>query len=138
MKAGGAIAIATRRISMTRSRAARCVPQATATGEYIELVVSDSGCGMSKSTVARIFDPFFTTKPGGHGLGLAAVLGILRHHRAFALVDSGPNKGTRMYIYFPIHDKAGPSAEHEASSRGVTKRRSPGKTRRTGGSKKQA
>ena len=58
---------------------------------------------MDATTRAKIFDPFFTTKPEGHGLGLAAVLGILRQHHGAAWVDSDVGKGTKMHVYFPVN-----------------------------------
>jgi two-component system, cell cycle sensor histidine kinase and response regulator CckA len=68
---------------------------------WVALEVSDNGQGMDERTVTRIFDPFFTTKPKGHGLGLAAVLGIMRSHRGSVQVKSKPDGGTTFELLFP-------------------------------------
>jgi DNA-binding LacI/PurR family transcriptional regulator/signal transduction histidine kinase len=75
-------------------------------GMYVVAVVDDTGSGMDKSVVARIFDPFFTTKFTGRGLGLAAVLGIVRSHRGGIRVTSKPGSGTCFEIFFPTLAKA--------------------------------
>jgi CheY-like chemotaxis protein len=80
-------------------------------GDYVCAEVSDTGCGMTREALSRIFDPFFTTKAGGHGLGLAAVLGILRAHQAGIFIESEINRGTTFRIVFP--EEPGATKKHE-------------------------
>lgn len=70
-------------------------------GPHVLISVKDSGAGMDKETMDQIFDPFFTTKFTGRGLGLAAVLGILRGHKGALHVISQEGAGTTFNIYFP-------------------------------------
>jgi two-component system cell cycle sensor histidine kinase/response regulator CckA len=70
-------------------------------GTYVTLKVSDTGGGMSTETTKRIFDPFYTTKSPGRGLGLAAVLGIVRSHEGFLRVHSEPGRGSSFELSIP-------------------------------------
>ncbi|MBP3956593.1 response regulator [Gemmata sp. G18] len=81
-----------------------------APGQFIELIVSDTGCGMDDATKARLFDPFFTTKFTGRGLGMSAVLGIIRGHGGGIRVDSRAGFGTRFTVLLPVTTEALPEA----------------------------
>jgi signal transduction histidine kinase len=72
-------------------------------GEYVCLKVVDFGKGIKEHILAQVFDPFFTTKFTGRGLGLAAVLGIVRAHRGDIQVSSNPMEGTVFKVYFPVN-----------------------------------
>ena len=72
-----------------------------AAGDYVHITISDNGCGMDKVTLDKIFDPFFTTKLTGRGLGMSAILGIIRSHHGAILIDSTPGKGTTFQILLP-------------------------------------
>jgi PAS domain S-box-containing protein len=70
-------------------------------GTYVYLRVRDSGVGMDAETRARVFEPFFTTKFVGRGMGMAAVLGIVRGHRGGIRIETGPGEGTAVTVLFP-------------------------------------
>jgi len=83
-------------------------------GSYVCVEVDDTGCGMPIETMAKIFDPFFTTKFTGRGLGLAAVLGIVRGHKGAIAVYSEVGKGTTFRVHFPASNSAASTAALEA------------------------
>ena len=70
-------------------------------GLYVFLDIADNGCGMDRDTLSRIYDPFYTTKFTGRGLGMAAVLGIVRGHKGAIKIDSEPGAGTTIRILLP-------------------------------------
>jgi two-component system, cell cycle sensor histidine kinase and response regulator CckA len=82
-----------------------CVAGTPPDGMSVFLDVTDSGSGMTAKTIQRIFDPFFTTKFTGRGLGLAAVLGIMRGHQGAIQVLSQPGRGTTFRLLFPRSDQ---------------------------------
>jgi len=79
-------------------------------GTYAFFEVADNGCGMGQEMLSRIFDPFFTTKFTGRGLGLAAVMGIVRGHQGALKVESTPGVGSKFAIFLPISSLPQPAA----------------------------
>ncbi len=76
--------------------------ESVSAGRYVFIDVVDNGAGMNEHTLARMFDPFFSTKDTGRGLGMAAVRGIVRSHRAALRVTSAEGQGTRFRVWFPL------------------------------------
>ena len=87
----------------------RRVGQEAAPGKYVFLAVEDDGIGMDEPTLQRLFQPFFTTKPSGHGLGLAAVQGIILGHRGALQVDTRLGYGSRFCVWFPAAETSQPA-----------------------------
>jgi nitrogen-specific signal transduction histidine kinase/CheY-like chemotaxis protein len=111
MPGGGRLTLetGTARVSSAEARAGE-LP-----GEYVRLVVSDTGEGMDPEIRQRIFEPFFTTKPVGRGsgLGLAIVYGIVRQSGGFIRVESTRGQGTRFEIFLPRHDERPPEQRRD-------------------------
>ncbi|MFO7534133.1 MAG: CHASE domain-containing protein [Kiritimatiellia bacterium] len=84
------------------------LPEKPPPGRFVFLDVADTGCGMSPEVQQRLFEPFFTTKFTGRGLGMSAVLGIVRGHHGALFLKSMPNLGTVIRILFPAPESAAP------------------------------
>jgi signal transduction histidine kinase len=100
LPSGGHVEVTVEPVRLTAS-----VPTAVgqvSSGEYVRVSINDDGCGMSADTYAQLFRPFFTTKPRRTGLGLTIVARIARQCGAAIEVQSAPNRGTTLSLYFPV------------------------------------
>jgi PAS domain S-box-containing protein len=100
---GGRVEVATGVRACDRAVLARTVTaDALPEGRYVFLSVKDDGCGMDEAVRARIFEPFFSTRFTGRGLGLAAVLGIVRAHGGGVQVETAPGAGSTFTVLLPV------------------------------------
>ena len=101
MPDGGVLTISTANVNLNQMGAA--VNSNRCAGPYVELTVTDVGCGMSQEIAERIFEPFFTTKPVGKGtgLGLSTVYGLVAKMHGHVTADSTLGKGAAFRVYLP-------------------------------------
>jgi PAS domain S-box-containing protein len=113
MPQGGAIAIATRAMSVSAQHRGD-VPEHLAAGDYVAVSVHDNGSGMTPETLKRAFEPFFTTKETGKGsgLGLAMVYGFVKGASGHVHIDSAVGEGTCIRMYFPRSREAMATEDH--------------------------
>ena len=114
MQSGGTLSIKT--ANLTLEQPMHLKGETAPAGEYMTIVVEDTGCGISDENIDRIFDPFFSTKGIGEGtgLGLSTVYGIVKQTGGFVSVDSKQGEGTTFTIYLPRHEAQAPSQEESA------------------------
>src|SRR5260370_31890267 len=98
MPDGGVLKIETRNVVVDEGAVAGCLP-----GSYVQVSVTDSGCGMPPEVRDRAFEPFFTTKEVGKGtgLGLSMVYGFVRQSGGHIAIESAPGAGTTVALYLP-------------------------------------
>ncbi len=120
MKQGGILKISTRLqnnkfLTFNQVRALRNAAVDAGDGEknsYVEIVVEDTGEGISDKEMQKIFDPFFTTKEAGTGLGLAIAYRIIEKHDGLIDVESEIGKGTRMHVFIPVFTSEPSGVDH--------------------------
>jgi two-component system cell cycle sensor histidine kinase/response regulator CckA len=108
----GMIGVCTRRVSEVDARWDSAVGATVRPGDWVLIEVKDSGDGMDEATRGRVFEPFFSTKERGHGLGLAACLGIVSAHGGAVLVESQLGQGSCFSVLLPAS-----RVEHQAAVR---------------------
>lgn len=104
MPDGGRLTIAARNASLSEVDLAGS-DQAEA-GDFVEILVTDTGLGMPAEVLAKAFDPFYTTKPVGQGtgLGLSMIYGFVQQSRGHVAIESQEGRGTTIRLYLPRHD----------------------------------
>jgi two-component system, cell cycle sensor histidine kinase and response regulator CckA len=117
---GGVIEVTTTRASAPDPDSPPNLPS----GDYLNLKVCDTGCGIAEELKEKIFDPFFSTKFAGRGLGLAVVQGIVRDHGGAINLVSSPGKGTEIAILLPCVSGM-PQSSHPDIARASEKKLPP-------------
>ncbi len=115
MPEGGVLQLSTRNLYLEEEYCSSSSFEIYA-GNYIELKVSDTGCGISAENLSHIFEPFFTTKDEGKGtgLGLSAVYGSIIQHHGSITIESQENQGTTFYILLPLSPDTKPTPYTDA------------------------
>jgi len=117
---GGAITLRTSLVTLEEEQLRRDFSgEQLRPGPFVRLEVEDTGAGMSPEVLERIYDPFFSTKRSGRGLGLSALLGIVKGHRGAVLVRSTPGRDTTFTLYFPATAEAPKPPPAAVASRGT-------------------
>jgi two-component system cell cycle sensor histidine kinase/response regulator CckA len=116
-KGGGTLTIQT--YSVKSDQVAELGSDILPIADYSALSVTDTGCGISPSVLAKVFEPFFTTKEigKGTGLGLSTVYGIVKQSGGFIFADSKVGEGTRFVIYLPVHREDATAAKSRKSAK---------------------
>ena len=104
MPSGGTLTLRSSRCRVTEASVAE-FPE-LGPGDYVEISVEDSGCGIPPQTLQHIFEPFYTTKPQGTGLGLSTAYGIVKQSRGGISAESQPGRGSTFHIYLPAMEGA--------------------------------
>ena len=125
MPEGGVLSIATTERALGPAELSD--QEGTTAGDFVEIGVADTGCGMSPDVLPRVFEPFFTTKPtgAGTGLGLSQVYGFVRQSGGVVRLESEPGRGTTVRLYLPANKQiqavaAAPKAPDTAASQLVS------------------
>jgi PAS domain S-box-containing protein len=74
-------------------------------GRYVEVSITDAGCGIPEENIMKVFDPFFSTFPGGNGLGLTIAYSIMKKHDGHIEVSSTPERGSTFKVYLKASEK---------------------------------
>jgi two-component system cell cycle sensor histidine kinase/response regulator CckA len=109
LDAPGTVAVRITSVAQPEARFSRALGAEVGPGHWVLVEVSDTGMGMEAATQARIFEPFFSTKTKGHGLGLAACVGIVSSHGGAILVESELGRGSTFSVLLPAYTGATPT-----------------------------
>lgn len=112
MPQGGRLAISARNVQLSRANllnSDRATP-----GDYVEIMVADTGMGMPPDVLAKAFDPFYTTKPIGQGtgLGLSMIYGFVQQSQGHVTIESTVGQGTAVRLYLPRDAEQHAEAAH--------------------------